>query len=385
MIEMVVPQLRSKWKDLWRESGATGDPEPSFMRIINHYSEPHRKYHTLDHVFNCLDEYEGLKRNIIHEKGYFIESPALKYALWFHDVIYISEFSGNEEESADLAREILSQAGLPPTLVHQTEKLIMVTKGHKPTEDLEEQIMVDIDLSILGADQDTYENYKKAIRQEYKHIPTYLFRKGRARVLESFQQRVERNQLFSTPFFKSKYNEQAGINLRQEQGQLESMKVAIYAGSFDPPTNGHLYVIDRATTLFDDLVIAIGHNPEKPTGRFSLEERLEMLKEVTSGYENVDVTSFPTKYLINFAKDSGADFIVRGLRGVEDWGNESAMDEFNYGVNPKVTTIFLRTPDHLARISSSFVMGLIGYEGWQKAVKSRVPKPVFKRIVATRS
>lgn len=124
------------------------------------------------------------------------------------------------------------------------------------------------------------------------------------------------------------------------------------------PTNGHLYVIEKARGLFDNLVVAIGQNPDKSKVRFPVEARLEMLKEVTASMPNVDVTSYPAQLLVNFAKSIGAQYIVRGLRDQGDWPGESALDEYNMGIDPNITTVFIRTPDALHRLSSSFVMGL---------------------------
>jgi len=162
---------------------------------------------------------------------------------------------------------------------------------------------------------------------------------------------------------------------------MVDMRIAVYAGTFDPPTNGHAYIIERAARLFDHLVVAIGQNPDKRGARFPLEERLLMLREMTAAMPTTEVASFSALYLVKFAQSIGAHYIVRGLRDKEDWPAESSLDEFNIGVDPEITTIYIRTPDRLSRISSSFVMGLVGYQGWQEEVKRRVPPAVYERIV----
>ena len=93
---------------------------------------------------------------------------------------------------------------------------------------------------------------------------------------------------------------------------------AVYAGSFDPPTNGHMYMIREGARLFDELVVAVGHNPDKKT-TFSLEQRLRLLREVTSGLENVRIDEFESQYLVRYAARIGAGYMLRGLRNSDDF------------------------------------------------------------------
>lgn len=373
-MEQIEAELRTRWQNLWQ---ANGIADNHFDHLASLYSDSRRKYHTLNHIKSCFDEFDTVKP--------LANNPtAIEFAIWFHDAIYDTSLVNNEEESARLAREILTQEQLPQDLIETVNRLILLTKTHKPSNDIDEQIVSDIDLSILGSGSRDYIYYKEAIRREYSFIPLYKFRKGRISVMQKFWERLEKDQLFYLPYFKAK-NENASQNLSNELMELKSMKVAVYAGSFDPPTNGHLYVINKADNLFDNLIVAIGQNPDKKGGRFPIEERLGMLREITLGMPKVDVTSYPSCYLINFASSIDAGYIVRGLRNERDWQAESDLDEFNFGVNPDITTVFLRTPDSLGRISSSFVMGLIGYEGWEESVKSRVPESVFRRIKSLRS
>jgi pantetheine-phosphate adenylyltransferase len=162
------------------------------------------------------------------------------------------------------------------------------------------------------------------------------------------------------------------------------MRRAVYAGSFDPITLGHLWMIEQAQTLFDELTVAIGINPEKKY-LFSLEDRLAMLREVTATYPNVRVASYENMFLVHYAKKIGATFILRGVRNEQDYGYERGMRYVNAELDPAIQTIFLIPPRELVEVSSSFVKGLIGPDGWESILRNYVPDPVHRRFLALHS
>ena len=158
------------------------------------------------------------------------------------------------------------------------------------------------------------------------------------------------------------------------------MKRGVYAASFDPVTNGHLWVIAQAARLFDQLVVAIGVNPDKAY-TFSMDDRLEFLRETTSQFDNVTVTSYEHQFLVNYARSLEADYIVRGIRTQADYEYERGMRYINSDLNSNITTIFLMPPREIVEISSSFVKGLVGPEGWRDVVKRYVPDAVYKKFL----
>jgi len=155
------------------------------------------------------------------------------------------------------------------------------------------------------------------------------------------------------------------------------MPKAIYAGSFDPPTNGHLWMIRTAAELFGELVVAVGVNPDKKYA-YSLEDRLALLRECTKDLPNVAVDSFENQFLVRYARAKGARYILRGIRNESDYMRERAMRYVNADLEPEILTVFLMPPREIAEVSSSFVRGLIGPEGWQQVVERFVPKPVYE-------
>lgn len=131
------------------------------------------------------------------------------------------------------------------------------------------------------------------------------------------------------------------------------MRRAIYPGSFDPVTNGHLDVIQRAARLFDEVIVAVAHNEQK-SGLFSMTERMHLLTEVTTELENVRITRF-NGLLVNFAKDLGVNAVIRGLRAISDFEFEFQMALMNRKLEPSIETIFLMPREEYTAISSRIV------------------------------
>src|SRR6185369_4199020 len=156
--------------------------------------------------------------------------------------------------------------------------------------------------------------------------------------------------------------------------------LGVYAGSFDPLTIGHLWMIEEGVKLFDRLVVAVGINPEKHY-KFPLVERLDMLRESFQQHRNVSVTSFSNRYLIDYAQSIKATHILRGIRSESDYEYERTMRNINGDLDPAICTVFLMPPRDIAEVSSSMVRGLVGPHGWQKVVKTYVPGPVYRRLL----
>ena len=152
--------------------------------------------------------------------------------------------------------------------------------------------------------------------------------------------------------------------------------LAVYAGSFDPPTNGHLWMIRQAASLFDRLIVAVGANPSKRAA-YSVEQRLGWLRAMTDDLPNVQVAQFGNLFLAYYAKQAGASFIIRGIRSEADFAYEQSMRHINADLSPEITTVFLMPPREIAEVSSSLVRGMIGPEGWQRVVGGLVPACVF--------
>ena len=139
------------------------------------------------------------------------------------------------------------------------------------------------------------------------------------------------------------------------------MRVAVYPGSFDPITNGHLDIIERASRVYDKGVVGVLCNQSK-SPLFTAEERVDMIKRVTKNLSNVEVDTFEG-LLVDFAKSKGATVIVKGLRTVADFEYEFQMALLNKALNPEYETMFMMTDTKYSYISSSMVKELAGYNG----------------------
>jgi pantetheine-phosphate adenylyltransferase len=151
--------------------------------------------------------------------------------------------------------------------------------------------------------------------------------------------------------------------------------VAVYPGSFDPITNGHLDLIERGAKLCDRLIVAILRNEEKRP-LFTVEERVEMLREVVRGYPNIEVDSFDG-LLVEYARQKGATLIVRGIRAISDYEYELQMALMNRRLNPSIETAFLMAGEAYSFISSRLVKQVISLGG---NIAGLVPPSVEVRL-----
>jgi pantetheine-phosphate adenylyltransferase len=162
------------------------------------------------------------------------------------------------------------------------------------------------------------------------------------------------------------------ISLRR--GQLHK-GLAIYPGSFDPPTNGHLDLIGRGAKIFEQLVVAVLRNPEK-SPMFSLPERLEMLRQLTAEFDNVRIATFDG-LMVEYAKSLEATCILRGIRAISDYEYELQMALMNRKLEPTLETVFMMPADKYSYVSSRLVREVAQAGG---PVKGLVPEVVEEKV-----
>lgn len=202
---MTTPQgLLSRWRAVWPAVAAT-DGEAIFNDLQARYSEPHRAYHNLEHIRECLDQFDTAR----HLAARPVE---IELAIWFHDAIYDSWRDDNEERSALLAAETLEAAGVDPATVERVAQLIRLTTHSAEQLNDDAALLCDIDLAILGAPPERFARYDADIRHEYQWVPEEVYRRERARVLARF---LGRERIYITPFFFDRLERQARTNLSE--------------------------------------------------------------------------------------------------------------------------------------------------------------------------
>jgi len=192
-----------RWKNLFKRVGCNISPDEQFKSLVKAYSEKHRAYHNLNHLEQCLKEFDKVKS--------YLDLPDLvEIAIWYHDAIYNTRSDRNEEESALLAERDLNDFGIIKESIKTVHDLILSTKHNDEPKYSDTKYLIDIDLSILGSAPNIFQEYENNIRKEYKWVPIFLFRKKRVEVLKSF---LRRKHIFYTKLFREKYEYQARINI----------------------------------------------------------------------------------------------------------------------------------------------------------------------------
>jgi len=156
------------------------------------YSEPHRRYHTLQHIESCL-------RELGKHRPHAVQPTEIRWALLFHDAIYDARRSDNEARSADWACRVMQELQRPDDEIARMRKMILATAHAATAETPDEALLLDIDLSILAADEATFDEYDRAIRVEYEWVPEEAYRAGRSKVLEGF---LKRDRIFQTAAYR---------------------------------------------------------------------------------------------------------------------------------------------------------------------------------------
>lgn len=204
--------LRSTWDEVAATVAAASNlaqRDAAGERLLTAYREPHRAYHTTEHI-------AALLALLTVHGGSARDPDALKLAILYHDVVYDPRRSDNEAVSADLARRGLTALGVDAALVERVVQLVLATQhgAHVPdTMDTDLALLLDLDLSVLAAPTDDYDAYAAAIRCEYAHVPGLLYRPGRRRVLQMF---LDADQLYLTPSLKLAWEPPARANLARE-------------------------------------------------------------------------------------------------------------------------------------------------------------------------
>jgi predicted metal-dependent HD superfamily phosphohydrolase len=202
--------LLARWQMLWRQLGASHADESLFRKLGECYAEPHRRYHTMQHLEECFAHLDNVRS--------FATRPSeVELALWFHDAIYDTSRTDNEARSAEWARVSVLLAGLSSEIAERVAVLVFSTKHDAVPVERDAQLLVDVDLAILGADPARFDEYEVQIREEYGWVPKSFYKKSRRKVLQQF---LDRERIYSTDFFQAEYEAKARENISRSLARL---------------------------------------------------------------------------------------------------------------------------------------------------------------------
>ncbi len=201
---------KQRWARLWHDASIGGDSDPPFEDLAARYGEPHRSYHNLRHIAECLSDFDTAR--------HLASQPiAVELAIWFHAAVYDPHATDNEEESARLAERCLFQKGASRHLRAAVAALVLATKTHDASKHADAPLLVDVDLSILGKPEDRFWEYEAQIRREYGWVPDVVFVAKRAEILEGF---LARERIYATDWFFQRQETQARSNLQASLRRL---------------------------------------------------------------------------------------------------------------------------------------------------------------------
>jgi predicted metal-dependent HD superfamily phosphohydrolase len=201
-----------RWHATWRMLGV--EPSPAVDRVhadlVARYAEPHRHYHTMRHIDECLRQVDLLR-------SYAVHAVEVDVALWFHDAIYDTRRSDSEARSAKLATRAARSLGVQAASAETIAALIVATAHGEPPHAVDADVVVDVDLSILGAPARRFDEYERDVRREYAWVPEARFRAARSTLLTRL---LARPRLFATPLFHARYERRARANLARSLAAL---------------------------------------------------------------------------------------------------------------------------------------------------------------------
>jgi predicted metal-dependent HD superfamily phosphohydrolase len=200
------------WSALWTRLHARSDPRPLHAAVLDRYSEPHRAYHTGEHIARTLTLFDGARAHLT-------EPDEAELAVWLHDLVYDPRAADNEERSAEIAARWLAEGGVEAARADRVRVLILATR-HAALPEGDARYVVDADLTILGAEPADFDRYEGQVRREYAFRSDAEWRAGRVRILRAF---LDRPRIYLTPEF-ARFEKPARDNLARSIARLEASR-----------------------------------------------------------------------------------------------------------------------------------------------------------------
>jgi predicted metal-dependent HD superfamily phosphohydrolase len=201
---------KTRWRQLMTYFKISNDFK-MYENITRAYTEPHRHYHTLEHINQMLNLFDLTKSTAR-------KTEELELAIIFHDLVYEIPSTQNELMSAKITMKFLQNCGVQESVIDRIFKLILSTRHDIELHDHDQQLLSDIDLSILGQESNIFEDYESKIRKEFQYIPKDIYIKGRIKVLNHF---LQKSQIYHTEYFAQNYEHRSRINIKNSIHKLK--------------------------------------------------------------------------------------------------------------------------------------------------------------------
>ena len=202
--------MRNRWGAVWDKLGAHVIPFHVFNELIKMYSSPERFYHNFTHIEDCLSVFDIAAFLAAHPEE-------VELGIWFHDAVYDTRRNDNEQKSAEWAESVISKAGLGRDITERVSRSILATRHTMDVTDGDAEVLVDVDLSILGREADVFWRYEENIRKEYAWVPEASFRQRRVEILRGF---LDRQYIYYHREYRERFEKQARVNLKEAIARL---------------------------------------------------------------------------------------------------------------------------------------------------------------------
>ncbi|WP_013334353.1 HD domain-containing protein [Gloeothece verrucosa] len=203
---------RERWQEIWQKLKAPSIPFDVFAQLIRAYSLPSRFYHNLEHINDCICLFTQTQFLANHPEE-------IELAIWFHDAVYNTKRNDNENKSSQWAQRVILRSGLDRAIAQRISALIKATGHQMAVTDRDAQLLVDVDLSILGREDAVFWQYEENIRKEYSWVPLEIFQRKRVEILGQF---LTRQHIYYLSEYREMFEEKARTNLRQAIARLSS-------------------------------------------------------------------------------------------------------------------------------------------------------------------
>lgn len=294
--------------------------------VMQAYDEPHRFYHTLEHIEDVLKQLHNVD---------LLKQDELFLAAVFHDIIYNPQSNTNEEDSAEFFLNAATSASLTGEQKEHIKQLILDTKHHKPSVKFSEEF-IKADLAILNSSLDKLIKYEKQIFKEFQFVDYKDYKVKRIEVLKHF-------------------NINGSLNNLIDYVNSVEPSIGVFAGSFNPFHKGHYNVLQKAEKLFDKVIIAFGRNPQKDTRTWDIPQTIK----------NRQITEYHG-LLTDHVETFGYDVtVVRGLRNSTDFQYEQNQYRYIQELKPDIKIINIFCDKEFEHISSSGIRTLEKYNKHQ--------------------